>query len=181
MGTPAPIHLAPRKGVPGEELRRKTMGKIEEKNPIDYFFHVNVALQYFAVYIDCVDDTYLKLLQSCGALKVSPFCLVGARFLKAGSKIGFFPTLSILTPQNWRHFDGPTPVQVHSPETIGGSNRWSLGSYDFAVWPFQHAQQQSREIRWIPTFPEVCSVNKWAVTTKPTRDIPIYWLVFRES
>ena len=44
-----------------------------------------------------------------------------------------FPKDPISPSKAWRHFeDLYTPaVQVHSPETIGGSNRWSLGLEDF--------------------------------------------------
>ena len=55
------------------------MGKSKKKIQLTTL-DVNVALQYFAVYIDCVDDTYLKLLQSCGALKVSIAALLEQGF-----------------------------------------------------------------------------------------------------
>ena len=90
-----------------EELRR-FHGKIEEKNPIDYFRCKCSTPVLCCLYRLCrrhVSET-TSIMRGSQSIHC---CLVGARFLKAASKIGFFPTLSILTPQNWRHFDGPTP------------------------------------------------------------------------
>ena len=78
-----------------------------------------------------MDFTLLK-----GALYNSSFSKSGMKVFNPTSEFlfgDFFQisgthfTLSILTPQNWRHFEDPIPVmQVHSPFQLEGPS-WSLG------------------------------------------------------